>query len=254
MKFLTINHNNASQPELRTKTGYGGNLTNVETISKQKNVLITGAHHSGKSRMINRLYEDAEAIWLNQIKPYKFTHAKTAHDKPILKQGETLDGWQFPEPILLNGMTPLGKWTDHEGVKEWYEAKSAGNEYKKVPAHSRSELIPNYLKDTRAVLFIDDAHKLSGRKLMIAKQCIQSGYRVVIACSDENKLAPSIRRLFLETKPQILRLNTDVAYDATHALIWAFVFFFVVTGMTELAMILGFLETMKGGRRGSKQD
>jgi hypothetical protein len=255
MKYLRVNKNNYSQPEIHTKQAYGRRVTNIDTISKQKNILITGAHHSGKSRMIHRLFDDCEGIWLRQVQPYKYSNNKASlqQDKPMLKKGGSLEDWQFPEPVMLNGITPLSKWTEHQGVKEWYESKGEG-EYKKVPAWKRVELIPDYLKDTRAILFIDDAHKLTGRKLMIAKSCMKSGYRVIVASSDENRLSPSIRKLFLDTKPQIIRLNSDVAYDATHLVVWAFVAIMMATGMTELAMILGLFETLKGGRRGSKQD
>lgn len=254
MKHLRINKNNRGQPELRTKTDYGGDVTDIQTISKKKNILITGAHHSGKTKAITRLYDNAELVWYNQVKPYKYTHNKVMHDKPMLKQGESLEGWEFPESVMLNGIAPLSKWTEHQGIKDWYETKHPDEDYKKVPAWKRVELIPEYLQDTRAVLFVDDAHKLTGRKLQVVKQCLQASFKTVIAASDENKLSPSIRRMFLETQPQMIRLNTDVAYDATHIMVWSFVAVLMVMGMTELAAILGLFEAMKGGRRGSKQD
>jgi len=254
MKYLTVK--SGGQPEMRTKTGYGGEITSNKNILKTCNVLITGAHHSGKSTTINRLYDDAETIWFNQLKPYKHSnnYANLAHDKPMLKAGETLEDWQFPESVFLSGITPLSKWTEHDGVKAWYEAKEEGNDYKKIPAWKRVELIPEYLKQTRAVLFIDDAHRLTGRKLQIVKDCITAAFRVIISASDENRLSPSIRRQFLESEPQIVRLNSDVAYDATHLLVWFIVCICLITGMTEFAAILGLFETMKGGRKASRQD
>jgi len=256
MKYLRINKNNYSQPEVHTKSGYGRRVTEINTLSKQKNILITGAHHSGKSRMIHRLYDDCESIWRNQVQPYKWSgnKANLLHDKPMIKRGKSLDDWEFPEPVMLNGITPLSKWVEHEGVKDWYESKHCDQEYKKVPAWKKVELIPDYLADTRAILFIDDAHKLTGRKLQISKMCMDSAYRIVVATSDENKMSPNIRRQFLETKPKIIRLNSEVAYDATHMLIWTLVGILMLAGMTEMAAILGVLETLKGGRRGSKQD
>jgi hypothetical protein len=64
----------------------------------------------------------------------------------MLNQGETLEGWQFPEPVFLSGITPLSKWTEHAGVKAWYEAREEGNDYKKIPAWKRVELLPEYLR------------------------------------------------------------------------------------------------------------
>ena len=58
MKFLTVHSN--GQPEIRTKSHYGGDVTGSDFIKKTQNVLITGAHHSGKSTTINRFYDEAE--------------------------------------------------------------------------------------------------------------------------------------------------------------------------------------------------
>ena len=58
MKFVRINSRNHSQPELKTKIGYGGAFIDSRTISKKSNVLITGNHHSGKTRAIRKLYEN----------------------------------------------------------------------------------------------------------------------------------------------------------------------------------------------------
>ncbi|MEI7796709.1 MAG: hypothetical protein WCI06_08755 [Methylococcaceae bacterium] len=253
MKFIRINAGNRSQPELKTKSGYAGAFIDSKTISKKQNLLITGNHHSGKTRAIRKLYESAEQIWRGQLKPYKFTRATVAATKPMLKPNETAELWQFPAAVFICGSAPMSKWLDHQGVADWWD-KENEPKYAKIPAWKRCELLPKYLRATRAVLFVDDADKLTGRKLVIAKECIDRAYRVVIACTDENRLSPSIRRQFLETKPQEIRLTSEVAYDATHVLVWLFVAFAMFAGSPELAALIGVFELMKGGRRASKQD
>jgi hypothetical protein len=148
----------------------------------------------------------------------------------------------------------MSKWLDHEGAAAWWDKENPAQPYAKIPAWKRCELLPKYLRATRAVLFVDDAHKLTGRKLVIAKECIDRAHRVVLACNDENRLSPSIRRPFLETKPQEIRLTSEVAYDATHVLVWLFVALAMFAGSPELAALIGVFELMKGGRRASKQD
>jgi len=254
MKFLRINRNNRSQPELKTKTGYQGEVIENQIISKKTNLLITGGHHSGKTRAIIRLYEHAEDIWSNQIKPYAFTNSQPTTGKPVLNFGESVENWQYPESVFICGSAPISKWIDHVGVEKWWNENNPEMPYLKIQSWKRCELIAKYLRATRAVLFVDDAHKLTGRKLIIAKQCIDRAYRVVISCSDENRLSPSIRKPFLETKPQMIRLNSEVAYDATHVLAWLFVLIAMLAGAPELAMAIGAFEIMKGGRRASKQD
>ena len=56
---------------------------------------------------------------------------------------------------------------------------------------------PPPLVDTKAVLFIDDAHKLAGRKLQIARQCVLASRVFVIAASEEQRLPPNLRIVLL---------------------------------------------------------
>ena len=257
MKFIRINRDNRnknSQPELKTKTNYAGRTIENQIISKKTNLLITGSHHSGKTRAITRLFEHAEEIWSNQIKPYAFTRGIVATNKPMLTYGEAVENWEYPPAVFICGNAPLSKWVDHDGIEKWWNAENPESPYLKIPAWKRCEIIAKYLRATRAVLFVDDAHKLSGRKLIIAKQCIDRAFRVVIAASDENRISPSIRKQFLETKPQMIRLTSDVAYDATHVLAWVFVLIAMLAGAPEIAAAIGLFEVMKGGRRASKQD
>ena len=252
MKFLRIHR---TQPEVKTKTAYRGNVIENQIISKKSNVLITGSHHSGKTRAIVRLYEHAQDVWSNQIKPYQYTRGIVATTKPILKPCESVDTWQYPDAIFICGSAPLSKWTDNKALANWWNQNHPDElPFMKIPAWKRCEIIAKYLRATRAVLFIDDAHKLTGRKLVIAKECVEHAYRVVMACSDENRLSPSIRKPYLETKPQIIRLTSEVAYDATHVLVWLFVALAMFAGSPELAAAIGMFELMKGGRRASKQD
>ena len=49
-------------------------------------------------------------------------------------------------------------------------------------------MLPDYCRDTNAVLFIDDAHKLAGRKLEIARLCVMASKIHVIAASEEQRI------------------------------------------------------------------
>ena len=164
MKFVRINSRNHSQPELKTKSGYGGAFIDSRTISKKSNVLITGNHHSGKTRAIRKLYENAEQVWRDQLKPYKYTRATVATSKPMLKPNESGDAWKFPAAVFICGSAPMSKWLDHDGIAAWWDKENPAQPYAKIPAWKRCELLPKYLRATRAVLFVDDAHKLARRK------------------------------------------------------------------------------------------
>jgi len=251
MKFLWFNPHNWHQPAVRTKEHFFGEYVEDVMLSKRRYTLITGAHHSGKTKMLHKLHEMAEEVWFSQLKPYDpdVTNA-TAYDKPIALAE---DVWEFPEPVLLAGMDPISKWVAHEGVAKWYEAIH-GEEWKKIPAWRKPEILPMYLADTRAVLMIDDAHKLSGRKLAIAKQCFMKAFRVVVTADDENRIPPSLRVPLLDSNPQIVRLTSETAYDATNTFMWLLVVLTFLMGSHELAMLLGTFQLLGGGRRAAKQD
>ena len=82
---------------------------------------------------------------------------------------------------------------------------------------------------------------------------MESAHIAVITTTDENRLSPSIRKPLLDKKPQIVRLSTDVAYDATHALMWFVVVMFFMLGSPEIATAIGLFEVLKGGKRASKE-
>jgi hypothetical protein len=119
--MLWINKQNRSQPELRTKSAYRGNVIENQIISKKTNLLITGNHHSGKTRAMSRLFEHAEDIWAEQIKPYAYTRGTVATNKPMLKPGETHENWECPQAVFICGNAPLSKWTDSKAIEKWHD-------------------------------------------------------------------------------------------------------------------------------------
>ncbi|TXH77724.1 MAG: hypothetical protein E6Q85_02705 [Thiothrix sp.] len=111
-----------------------------------------------------------------------------------------------------------------------------------------------YCKETGAILFVDDAHKLNGRKLQIARQCVLSSRLFVIAASEEQRLAPNLRAAVLHRNPQIFRLDSEVAYDATALLMWTFIALCLVAGWWEAGAVLGGLKLLGTGRRSARAD
>ena len=108
--------------------------------------------------------------------------------------------------------------------------------------------------DTKAVLFIDDAHKLAGRKLQIARQCVLASRVFVIAASEEQRIPPNLRTIIMRRKPQVFRLDTEAAYDATHILMWIILASCLVIGWWEAALVIGGLKALGTGRRAARAD
>lgn len=220
-----------------TKTKRMGNTISEEAISTKRPILVTGAHDSGKTKWVERLHEHAGEIW--------GTKSKTS-------------------PLYLNTLSPLAAWCDEPDVEKWWEGLRVTEEaadpttsrvpWKALKQHDRAEALPDYCKDTKAVLFIDDAHKLAGRKLQIARKCVLASRLFVIAASEEQRMPPNLRTVVMKRDPQIFRLDTDVSYDATNLFMWAVLVACLAAGWFEAAMVLGGLKMLGSGRRAARAD
>ena len=198
--------------------------------------LIEGAADSGKTRWLVRLHEKWQGIWGAKIKA---------------------------EPVYLSALQPLSSWTDAPHVEAWYadkqkqaEAKNepVGRCWKQLNQQQRADLLADYIDDTRAVLFIDDAHKLTGRKLQTARACILSARIWLIACSQENRLAPNLRTIVERREPQRTHLQSDASYDATHFVMWLMIALCVGIGWWEAGLVLGGMKLLGTGRRASRAE
>lgn len=249
------------QAQVITQERYRGPHTNQEHIQVTGPVLICGAHASGKTKMIQRLAANSAEIWGHQVAPYAHTNLMDVRRRakeegiPMLRRGETLDsiGWAFPQPVEISAATPLGQWIDHDGMRSWWTTQADLPEWDKLKLHVRVEKIAEYLRDTRAVLFVDDADKLTGRKAAIAKSCLHSAFRWVATASDEGAIPPSLREDLLTKHPQIIRLTSNVAYDATPGISWLLVLLAVIAGYPEAAAVIGGLAALRGGARATRQ-
>jgi hypothetical protein len=104
------------------------------------------------------------------------------------------------------------------------------------------------------VLFIDDAHRLQGRKLQIARECALTARLWVVSASEEGRLGPSLRNVLMRRDPQLIRLDSEVAYDATAVVLWLLIAVCVGMGAWELAAALGGLKLLSHGRRDARQE
>ena len=104
------------------------------------------------------------------------------------------------------------------------------------------------------MLFIDDAHKLAGRKLEIARLCVLGAGIHVVTASEEQRIPPNLRAVLMRREPQIFRLDSEVAYDATSLLMWLFIAASMGVGFWEAALVMGGLKALGTGRRSARPD
>lgn len=231
-------------PIIKRKARKYGPVVDTEIIGRKTPTLITGAHDSGKSRILDKLHAEERAIWGKKI------------DAPAL--------W-------LSALRPLGAWSDADHVGAWWNTRAAalaaksaagGTDIKadllrpwaKVKAWERAEALADYIRDTGAVLFLDDCHKLAGRKLQIARECALTARIWVASASDEQRIPPNLRAVMMRRDPQIIRLGSDVAYDATNVLTWILALVLLASGAWEASIVVAGLKALSGGRLAARQD
>lgn len=239
MRFLTIKKHGRERKDGReharafvvVKDRKFGKVLNQSQIQTRKPVLITGAHASGKSRWLDRLRADAARIWPSRAEA---------------------------EPLYFAATRPLSAWSDIKPLELWWAGHCANTgeddrHWTKLKAWERLDALPLYLQETGAVLFVDDAHNLSGRKLKLVQDCVRSAGVFVMAAADEGRLSPGLRKDVLGLEPQIFHLDSDVAYDATPIFMWVVILAALATGSYELAAVMGGLKMFASGRRAAKQ-
>ena len=214
-------------PLFITKNRKYGKVTSEQAISVKRPILVTGAHDSGKTRWLIRMHEKSQAIWGSKIKA---------------------------DALYLDTLSPLSAWIDAPALAQWWDQQNPDTPWQKLKQHDRAEALPDYCEDTRAVLFIDDAHKLAGRKLQLARQCVMASKIFVISASEEQRLPPNLRSVVMRRKPQIFRLDSEVAYDATKIIMWMVIAACIAAGFWEGAAVLGGLQALGSGRRSSRAD
>jgi hypothetical protein len=200
-------------------------------LSKTRCQLIYGAHDSGKTRWLSRMRRDWHGIWGAQTSA---------------------------EPLYLGALHPVSSWTDQPAVADWHDKQQQAEErprrWAQLNQQQRAERLADYLADTGAVLFLDDAHKLTGRKLQIARACVLSARLWLVTCSQENRLPPNLRPVIERRDPQRTRLLTDASYDATGLLVWLLIVSALGAGWWEASLILGGLKLLGNGRRAARPE
>ena len=232
MQYLTIKTRHKTDKKsamVVRKTRKFGDVIDTRHIHTKKSVMIVGDHASGKSYWLQRLHKDAEKIWSARKNP----------------------------PVFLSATRPLSSWSDGKHFETWWALRDMPEEsrhWTKLKTYERQDHLQNYLRETKSVLFIDDAHKMTGSKMKVAQSCLRASQIFVLTTADEGRISPSFRKDIISPDVQIFRLDSEVAYDATSVMMWIFILVAAGFGAYEVAAVLGGLKALSGGRRASKQD
>ena len=210
-------------PIVRIKTKKYGEVLEERWLSIKSDVMIVGANASGKTRWLTRLASHAEGIW---------------RTRPT---------------IFLRAVNPIGSWVGDPRVIEYTE-KETGKVWSKMKSWEHVDCLIKWTEAKKAVVIIDDAHLLAGRKLDIALRLVRVAGIVVSGTSQENRIPINLRMALLAREPHIENLKTDAAYDVTGLFMWVVILAAMAGGAWQLSAVLGGLKLLGSGRRASKQN
>jgi len=205
-----------------------GDVIKQKSVSVRKHIIITGIQASGKSHIIQRLYDEALNVWGGQPK----INCK----------------------LLIRAIDPIGSWCERPDITKYFNANNEDKQWKQLKAWEKQNYLKTFCSDFNTVVFIDDANILSNRKLSVALRCVQSAKIAVVSTSNENRLPPTLRQFLLKKDPQIIRLDSSVSKDGTDVFLWIIILISMIAGMYEISLVLGALKVLGRGIGAARQD
>jgi len=243
MKFLILGKrgNGKVSASFREKAYKFGDVIGIESVQVRKRFLvIAGKLSSGKTRYLTKLCDNAAKIWSDQLRPYAHTRNAVAmasrDDRPVFKVKSDDIGWLFPAPVLILANASQAEWLELPHVAAWWDLQ-VEMPYKKLKAHEKRNAVVEYLKQTRAVLFIDDLDKVTPKKIQFFKDMLTVASRVVMTASSFNQIPQGLRMIITQNEEsfQHVELATDASFDATHYVMLLVIMISVMSGQWALA-------------------
>lgn len=210
-------------PVYRVRGRKFGPVVHEQALRRTKDIAIYGPHAAGKSRWLAKLHEGAAEVWLDQ------------------------------PSIRIGGLDPLGQWLEQPAVEAWHDSLASGQAWAKLKQHNRIEALIRWAQSQKAVVLLDDAHKITGRKAAVALRLVEAAGIVVHTASEETRIAMSLRMVLARRAPQVIRLSSDAAYDYTNVLTWLLCLVAAAMGAWPIAAAIGGLKMLGRGSRAAKQ-
>lgn len=208
-------------PVVRERARKFGPILEERCLSIRKDILVSGPNSSGKTRWLAKLDDKAGEVWIGR------------------------------EKLFLRSMEPLQRWYEDPRVMAHATAKGAA--WAKLRSYEKVEALLSWVRETKPVLLLDDAHKLAGRKLDIAIQLCREAGRLVVGTFAEQATPMSLRMLIDIRDPQKIQLKSEAAYDVTALALWLIILIALMAGWWQMAAVLGGMKVLSGGRRASRQ-
>jgi len=206
---------------LRKRRFPKGHIVSEKYLSKRKPILFTGDSGSGKTKALNRLYN--------------------AH--------KDLHGTRTS--VRIAAYDPITAWTDQPKLDKWLAEKYPEDS---KTQWRRLEKMVEWIAEEKAIIYIDDMHKLTGRKMHIARRFIDASKLWYGTTGRIERISPTIRVIIDTDKIEIVKFNTKASYDATKPLTFLILLSMAVAGAWEAAIVIGLLTQLSTGRNAIRQD
>jgi len=192
-------------------------------VPKKHSILISGLEASGKSKMLNKLYESRHEVY-PKSKGFIF-----------IKSTDSLTDW-FRNFDDNDVNCYLGELEEEEVI-------SIENDLKKQ--YMKIQILITTAKDK--IVFIDDIDMVTGKKKEVIKDILRVSKVVIATTKDDKVMDKSIVNFFYRTEHTVIPLGTQGSYDATNYIFVTMLLAMVASGAYELAAVVMMLRYgMKG--------
>ena len=185
-------------------------------ISKKISLLIYGLETSGKSKELNKLYENKHLIFNMSKTKSILIHSTDSLAEIFFNNLDEID----MEDYLLS----------LDDDKQIEAEKNINKQFIKTEALKH--------KAKKSFLFIDDIDKFTGKKLEILKSLVRNSKKIYATAKSDKSIHKTIYKT-IETKGHIsINLKTTNSFDATNYALIALMIPFAMSGQYAVVMML----------------
>jgi hypothetical protein len=194
-------------------------------IPKKDSIFIYGAHASGKSKELYKLYNERNSLY--------------PKDRVLLLIGtDSIADWLHKNLDEKDKESFLqdeeGSFTD-KGIE-----KELNKQYVKI------EMLKNISKG--ATVFIDDLDQVHGKKLELLKDILRHSKRYIVSAKDDRSINKTLLEIMQKRHSfKEISLQSEVSYDITNIFIFIFIIALIITGHVELAILIFALRFLMKG-------
>ncbi len=215
LRFKKIKNRKYKSIIFREKYRYSNDMKE-RYISKTISLLIYGLDTSGKSKELNKLYDNREVVFDMSKYSTIFIHATDSLAEIFYKNIDDVD----TEKYLLS--------LDDE--KQIEAEKNINKQFLKI------EILKH--KANTSFLFIDDIDKFTGKKLEILKSLIRNCKKIYATAQSDKSINKTIFKMIENKKFNSINLKTTNSFDATNYALIALMVPFAISGQYAVVMML----------------